>query len=469
MAGDERPAESLARMFEPKSIAVIGASEKSFWMQLLMKSFRQVGFDGRLFAVNRSGADVFGIPGFTSCGDIGEPVDAAFLLLPRDAVPGALEDAATAGIGFACVLSSGYAETGVEGLERQQELVAKARDLGMTIWGPNALGFVNLAARTLLSTMSVMEPLLPPRIAIVTQSGASAIELNEFAHTQNIGTSFLAAIGNEAMIGVPDVIDYLVEADHTRAIAIFCESIGDPERFAQAAARARQAGKPIVLLKIGGTELAGSIALAHTGADVGDDARIDAICDEHAVIRVDAVEDMIVTAGLIAETGPLEAEGLSFMSVSGGACTIIAERAAALGVPLPQHSAETADKLRQTIGDFGAAYNPLDVTGTLLTTPDLFGEVVPLATASPEFGLVAVNIIVPTMEHQGLPAALPPLSKALARVDKPVIIMTLTSKALNEFSRNVLAEHGLPHVVTSLEQGLKAIGRLIAWSRKMRE
>jgi len=186
------------------------------------------------------------------------------------------------------------------------------------------------------------------------------------------------------------------------------------------------------------------------------------------VIRVDAVEDMIVTAGLIAETGPLQADGLSFMSVSGGACTIIADRAAEEGVSLPPHSEETAAKLRETIGDFGAAYNPLDVTGALLSTPELFGEVVPLATASPEFGLVAVNIIVPTMEHQGLPAALPPLSRALAKVDKPVIIMTLTSKALNDYSRKVLAEHGLPHVVTSLERGLKAIACLSWWSRGLR-
>src|SRR5690606_1224643 len=98
----------FAGVFEPRSIAIIGASERSFWMQLLMKSFRQVGFEGRLFAVNRTGADVFGIRGFSSCAEIGEAVDAAFLLLPREAVPGALEDAASARIRFACVLSSGY-------------------------------------------------------------------------------------------------------------------------------------------------------------------------------------------------------------------------------------------------------------------------------------------------------------------------------------------------------------------------
>jgi acetate---CoA ligase (ADP-forming) len=410
---------------------------------------------------------VFGIPGFTSCTAIGEPVDAAFLMLPRQAVIGALEDAAAAGIRLACVLSSGYAETGPEGIALQEELVARAKELGITVWGPNALGFVNLAARTLLSTMSVVEPLLPPSVAIVTQSGASAIELNEYAHTQNIGTSFLAAIGNEAMVGVPEVIEYLVDAEHTKAIAVFCESIGDTETFAKAAARARQAKKPVVIFKIGRTQVAKDVARAHTGADAGDDAAFDALCEEHGVIRVHAVEDMIVTAGLIAATGPLEADGLSFMSVSGGACTIVADRAEGLGVSLPPHDAETAAKLRETIGDFGAAYNPLDVTGTLLTTPELFGEVVPLATASPEFGLVAVNIIVPTMEHQGLPAALPPLARALARVDKPVIIMTLTTKTLNDYTRKVLAEHGLPYVVTSLEQGLKAIARLTRWSRRL--
>jgi acyl-CoA synthetase (NDP forming) len=457
----------LAPMFEPASIALVGASEKSYWTHLVTRAFAQVGFAGELTAVNRSGSDVFGIPGFKSCKEIGKPVDAAFLVLPQEAVLDALEDLAAANIRYAVVLSSGYAEVGAEGRKRQDELIARARALGVTLWGPNALGFINLSARTLVSSMTVVEPILPPSVAIITQSGASAIELNEYAHSQNIGCSFLGAMGNEAMINIADVVDYLVDHEPTKAIAIFCETIRDPVGFARAAERARQVKKPVVIFKIGRGELAAKVAQAHTGSILGEDRVFDAVCERLGVVRVRSAEDMIATAGLMAATGPLAAPGLSFMSVSGGACTIVADAAEAAGVHLPPHPPEIAAGLREVLSDFGSALNPLDVTGALLSKPDLYEKVIPLATASPQIGLAAVNIIVPTMEHQGLPQALPPLGRALAKLEKPAVIVTMVGKSLNQLSRDVIAEHGLPHVMTSLDATLRGVSRLAWWSEQL--
>ncbi len=266
-----------------------------------------------------------------------------------------------------------------KGAVLQQQLLDKARELGMNIWGPNSLGYNNVSARTPVSSVPAVLPLLPPRIAIVSQSGATASELNEFAHSQNIGTSFVAATGNEAQLSLADVIDYLVDDADTRAIAVFAESIRNPAVFAQAAQRCRERRKPIVMLKIGRSELAGEVAKAHTGSLAGDDKVFDAICARLGVIRVHSVEDLIVTAGLLAATGPLPASGLGFISISGGACTLVADGAEASGASVPAFPAETTDVLKTLIADFASSMNPLDVTGAAVRDPALLERLIPVA------------------------------------------------------------------------------------------
>ena len=435
----------------------------------MVRNYAEFGFDGRVFAVNRSGSDVFGLPGVRACSEIGELMDVAFLMLPQSAVLAALDDVAAAGIRYAVVLSAGYAEIGADGIALQNELVDRARELGITLWGPNSLGFNNVGTRTPISAIAAVQPILPPSIAIITQSGASAIEINEYAHSQNIGSSFVAATGNEAMIGIADLLDFLVDDPATRAIAIFAETIRDPVAFIHAAERARAAQKPVVILKIGRSTLAGSVAQAHTGSLIGDDRAFDAMCARLGVIRVHSAEDLVTTGGLLAATGALSGPGMVFVSTSGGACTLVADGAEAAGVDLPEFTPDQIIRLRSVLPIFASTLNPLDITGALMSEPDLFEKVLPEAVASPDVGLLAVNMIVPTLAWQGFPAALSPLGRALAAIDKPSVIVTTTNKALNDVSRQVIAEHGLPHVVTGIDAMLRATARLGWWSKAVAE
>jgi acyl-CoA synthetase (NDP forming) len=470
VSDDRSPAPSkssshrLAALFEPESIVLIGATERSFWSRILSRNFNELGYEGRLFAVNRSGNDVFGIKGYASVSEIGEEIDVAFLMVPQAATLDTLDEIGRAGVRYAVVLSAGYAETGAEGAILQEELVARAEALGITLWGPNSLGYINIGRNAPVAAIPISKSTLPPSIAIVTQSGASAVELNDFAQTQNIGASFLAATGNEGMVGVSDIVDYLVDHEATRAIAIFAEEIRDAAAFAQATERARAARKPIVIFKIGRTELSGRVARSHTGSEIGDDAAFSAMCERLGVVRVYSADDLIATAGLMAAVGPMASPGLCFISASGGACTIVADAGEAAGVHLPRFSEATVAGLSEVLPSYGATYNPLDVTGALLTQPDLYEKVVPIAAASPEIGLLAVNIIVPQMDGQGLPPAMPPLGRALTALDKPSIIATTTSRALNQYSRDFLAEHSLPHVVCGLDSMLRAVAKLAWWS-----
>lgn len=459
----------LRTMFEPRSIALVGASEKSVWSYLVIRNYRDLGFEGRLFAVNRSGATVHGVPGFASCRDIGEPVDVAFLIVPQSAVMEALEDAAAAGIRNAVILASGYAEVGGDGVAAQKALLDRARALGIRVWGPNTLGFNNMSAKAPVSAIPIVRPVLPPMIAIVSQSGATAAELNELAHAQNIGTSFVAATGNQGDVTLSDVVDYLVDHEATRAIAIFAENIPDPAAFAAAATRARAKAKPIVVLKIGRSALASAVAAAHTGSLVGDDSVFSAVCERLGVIRVFSTEDLITTAGLLAATGPLPAPGLRFLSISGGACTLVADGAEEAGVELPPFDGATLERLEAVLPEFASSHNPLDITGAAIRDPDLFERLLPVIADSEDTGLVGICMTVPNMEGQGIPAALEAIGRAMPKVKRPAVMVSTCVKALNDISRKAIADNGLPHVVVGIDPMLRAVGKAAWWSRGLKE
>ncbi|MBL8265182.1 acetate--CoA ligase family protein, partial [Steroidobacter sp.] len=466
---DDRAREHrLTKLFRPSSIVLVGATEKSAWTGFIVQNLRDFAFDGYVCAVNRNGVDVMGIKGYASCRDIGRDIDVAFIFVPQSAVIEALQDAAAAGIRNAAILTSGYAEIGERGEVLQQQLLDKAHELGMNIWGPNSLGYNNVSARAPVSSVPAVLPLLPPRIAIVSQSGATASELNEFAHSQNIGTSFVAATGNEAQLSLADVIDYLVDDVDTRAIAVFAESIRDPALFAAAAERCRERRKPIVILKIGRSELAGEVAKAHTGSLAGNDKVFDAVCARLGVIRVHTVEDLVVTAGLLAATGPLPAPGLGFISISGGACTLVADGAEACGTSVPAFPAETTDVLKTLIADFASSMNPLDVTGAAVRDPTLLERLIPVAAAAPPIGIVGVNIGIPTVEGAvALPAGLAAIGRAVKTIDKPAVMVLTTVKTLTDVTRRAIAEHELPHVVCGIDPMLRAVSKAAWWSQRL--
>lgn len=461
----ERSAHHLKTLFEPRSIALVGATEKSPWTGFIVRNFKDFGFDGGAFAVNRRGGDVMGLKGFQSCRDIEGDIDVAFIFVPQPAVIEAMEDAAAAGIRNAVILTSGYSETGPEGVELQQQLLDKAHDLGMNIWGPNSLGFNNVSAGAPVSSIPAALPALPPKIAIVSQSGATASELNEFAHSQNIGASFVAATGNEGQLSLADIVDYLVDHQPTRAIAVFAESIRNPEVFERAASRARSARKPIVMLKVGRSELASKVAMAHTGSLAGDDKVFDAVCERLGIIRVYSTEDLVNTAGLLAVTGPLPRSGLGFISISGGACTLIADGAEAAGVCLPTLSEEITRELQSQISDYASSLNPLDVTGAAVRDPSLMERLIPIVASAPDIGLLGINMDVPTKEGSvGLPSALHAIGRAVKSLDKPAVMITTTTKTLTDVSRSAIAEHGLPHIICGIDPALRAIANAVWWS-----
>jgi acyl-CoA synthetase (NDP forming) len=459
-------ASRLASLLHPKSVALIGASDRSGWSRLVYRNLVGAGFPGRIHLVNRRGARAHGHDTVRTCTEIGEDVDAAFMMVPQAGTLNALTDAAAAGIRNVLVLSSGFADAGEAGRQAQEELVARARSLGVLLLGPNHMGFANLVHRVAVTALPGLPRAAGP-VALVSQSGMAASAMLDFAAMTGVGLSHVVTLGNEAMVTAGHMLDCLAGDQHVAALALFLESLRDPDVFAAAARRAAAAGKAVVVLKAGGSELAARAAAVHSGAPATGDAAVDDLFAELGVIRVRSIEDLVLTAGAAAHLGPLARPGIGVVSVSGGACVMVADQAAAAGASLPALAPATRAALRQIIPGYATAANPLDVTGGVVTDPAILSRSIEVMSADPAVGVVAVITSLPWQPSEGRwPGQ--PLASAIgagargARV--PVVCVPQAVQPVTACTRRVMAGAGIPYVIPGLRHAVTALRDLGWWS-----
>jgi len=460
------PEDRLTSLFRPRSVALVGASDKSTFSVLAYRNLVEFGFGERTYLVNRRGAETHGQPTVTSCAQIGEPVDLAYLMVPQAGMLEALDDAAAAGIGNACVLSAGYAEAGEAGRAAQAELVRHAAGLGMVLLGPNHLGFANFTDGVPVCSIPEL-PRVPGPVALLSQSGASSSAMLDFARMVNVGLSYLVTLGNEAMITAGHVLDFLVDDPGTKAVAVFMETVRDPETFHRAARRAAGAGKAIVVLKAGSSVLSARTAAAHTGALVGDDRVIDAVFADLGVIRVDSIEDMLITAGAAAALGRLERPGIGIVSISGGACDIVADRAEDLGGALPELAPATRDALAEIMPAYGTVQNPLDVTGAAVIDPTIFTRAVEVMSGDPSVGVVGIVNSLPWIDT-GRPYMgqmfVDAIGAGMRAASCPTAYINQVLQPVTGYTRATMEHGGVPYVIPGLRQAVVALSNVAWWS-----
>jgi acyl-CoA synthetase (NDP forming) len=458
--------ERLTTLFRPRSVALVGVSDKSMFSQLAYRNLVEFGFAERTYLINRRGSVTHGQPTLTSCAQIGEPVDVAFLMVPQAGMLEALSDAAAAGIRNAVVLSSGYGEAGAAGRAAQAELVAHAHALGMVLLGPNHLGFANFTDAIPVTSIPGLPRVAGP-VALLSQSGASSSAMLDFATMVNVGLSYMVTLGNEAMITVGHMLDFLVDDPGTRAVAVFMETVREPEVFRRAARRAAQAGKAIVALKAGSSVLSARTAAAHTGALVGDDRVIDAVFADLGVIRVDSIEDMLITAGAAAALGRLERPGIGIVSISGGACDIVADRAEDLGASLPELAPPTVEALTGIMPDYGTVQNPLDVTGAAVIDPTIFTRSIPVISKDPSVGVVGVIQGMPWIDD-GKPYMsqrfVDAIGEGMREAACPTVFINQVMQPVTDYTRSVMTRGGVEYVIPGLRQAIVALRNVAWWS-----
>ena len=322
------------------------------------------------------------------------------LAVLRDGVEAMLEEAAAAGVGSVIVYASGYGEMArAESATAQARLGEIVRAAKMPMLGPNCMGLVNHV--TGAGMTFIPEYARAPRnagaIAVVSQSGALGYTLAQ-AWDRGVGVRYFVSAGNSADIDVADVVAALAGDENCRAIACLFEGATSAQRMLEAGERARRAGKPVVVFKLGTSEDGAAAARSHTGSLAGSAVAWRALSERAGLIQVDDYEAMLEYTRFFASAGAPLARGVAVISGSGGAGVMATDKAARHGVPMPQPLEATGAILRAIVPEFGAARNPCDPTGQVLSDPDSFGKCCRALLDDPQYGVLVVPATVALAE-----------------------------------------------------------------------
>jgi acyl-CoA synthetase (NDP forming) len=350
-------------LLEPRAVALVGASgdaRKNTARPL--RFMRKHGYQGRIYPINATRTEIMGERAYPTLLDLPEPVDHIFMMIPGEQIIPMLDQCAAAGARVVTMYSDGFAEAGPEGQLRQQALVARARELGLRLLGPNSIGSANLHSGGIISVNAAFEAddLVPGDISIVSQSGSMMGSLLSRAAARGFGFAKSVSVGNESDISVGEVVDALVDDDQTRVILLFMETLREAPVLAAALERARAKGKPVVAYKLGRSEQGDALAQSHTGAMAGNDAAVDAFFRAHGVMRVHMLETLFEIVPLATHYWGVKARDKAAPRVAvltttgGGAATVVDNlglRGLVAAAPPPafvEHMAGRGLRIRET-------------------------------------------------------------------------------------------------------------------------
>lgn len=455
----------LDPLFTPRSIAVIGASPNGGAGSIVLRNMQRLGYTGTVYPINPKYKEIFGYPCYASLRDLPAPADCAAVLLGSRSLLPMLEEAHAAGVKGVWGFASGFAETGGEGRAMQRRIHDFCHESGLLFCGPNCVGYANITDKTCMYSAPLPQAFRPGDIGVIAQSGAVLLALGNA--NRMAGFSRLISSGNEAALGLADYMDYLADDDATHVIALFIETIRDPEAFAAACSRAAEKGKPVIALKVGRSELACRVAATHTGAIAGSDRILDAFFRRANVMRVNTLDDLLETAVLFSGLRGLSAGSpkVGMATVSGGEMGMLADVCADSGLVFPPVSEAGKERLRKVLPPYAPIANPLDAWGS--------GDLREAYPAS--LGILAAEEDVETLiVSQDIPGNMAPeqmeqfsdVARAAVSVraasGKPVIVVSNISGGIDPAIGDILAQGNVP-VVQGSGVGIPAVRRWIDW------
>jgi acyl-CoA synthetase (NDP forming) len=386
-------AATMARLLDPSAIAVIGASaDASKIGGRTLRYLRENGFAGRLVGINARGAEIDGVETHRSIADASGQIDLACIAVPAPAVPGVVAECAAAAVPFAVVLSAGFAEAGPGGAELQARTLEAAGDVVRLI-GPNTNGIASPPSGVYATFGMALERDVPAgRIAFISQSGAIASSLMSRAREFGVGFSRWIAVGNEADLDVADFLSALADDSTTDVACIFLEAVRRPLAFAAACERMAAAGKPVVALKAGRSDAGAAAALSHTGAMTGSDRAYQAYLRRCGVVVVDELPSLLTAAEALSSIGTLAGRRAVVVSMSGGACSLLADACEAAAIEVPELSDETRRRLREVVPEFGGVRNPIDVTAVGIGSPELVRRTLEVLRTADEADVILLQL-----------------------------------------------------------------------------
>lgn len=385
----------LQQAFAPRRIAVVGATEdRNKVGGRPLHYLQRFGFQGAVYPINPTRATVQGLAAYVSLADLPEAPDVAIVAVGQEAVAGVVEQCAARGVATAIVMSSGFAETGGDGVARQQALVAQARRLGIRLVGPNAQGVANFQTGAIMnfSTMFMeVEPADGP-VAIVSQSGAASVMPYAMLRERGVGVRYLVASGNDADASVCELALAAAADPDIRVVLLYIESLSDPAMLAEVARVASARGAAVVALKAGRSAHGAKAAASHTGAIVNDDVVVDAFLERHGIWRAPDVHGLVNAVELYLAAAPRPAEQLVVMSHSGAVGVLCADAAASLGLPLAELGRPVLGALAGIMPSFATAQNPVDLTASLMTQGGMYADTLGVLASDPQADMFLIGV-----------------------------------------------------------------------------
>jgi acetate---CoA ligase (ADP-forming) len=461
-AGPRR--HDLSPLFRPAGVALIGASaDASHIRGRITAQLMKCGYPGRIFAVHPKGGEIMGLKAYASISAVPERVDLALIAIPAAAVAGVLEECAAAGVRAAYIFSSGFAEEGGEKHALQERIREIAGRTGLVVAGPNAVGYMNVDLPIVASfTPAVDLSILPGlraadasrRVAVISQSGGLAFALFNRGIKRRLPFSVVVNTGNEADVDLVDVGEFLLDEPRTGVILMFVEQIRRGAAFVALAQRALHLGKPLIVAKIGRSGAARRAAVSHTASLTGSDDAYEAVFRRYGVVRGEDLDDMLDIAAAAALCPEPQGKRVGVVTISGGVGGWLADTLEGHGLSVPEFSKDLQARIRAFLPSYGAAGNPVDITGQAIGTDFRLRSLETLVESAEIDAIVVASSLAADTR---LALERPHLRDIARRSRKPILFYSYPLPS--DAAQADLEEIGLP-LYTSLRGVARALSRL---------
>lgn len=441
----------LDPLFNPETIAFVGASENSGYFTSVLQNIRETGGDIRTFFVNPNRDSVLGSDCFDAVHDVPEQIDLAYLLVPAEIVPAVFQDCCEASVGACVIASAGFAETSADGSELQDTLVELSTTYSVPFCGPNTFGLVSTDG---FPGLVIPLPDLPEgTVACVTQSGGLLMELLYCGLARDFGFAKVVDSGNQASLSEADYIEHFLNDDRTELVVGLIESFAEPERFLELCAEARSRNIPVVVHKLARSDEAKPIARSHSGSNPSPFDEVSAALERHGVVQTASLDELIETIELFTSaTAELTNETVALIEISGGGCSSYVDAIAESQLELAEFSDELNAELRQYIPDYiGRAGNPIDLGGIGgwqgEVMADIYPSILELLDERSEAGTVVARINPP--ESGGGDGKIERVEETALRAEtseKQFVIGSRTSRCASSEWIEAVHSRGLPFV-----------------------
>jgi acyl-CoA synthetase (NDP forming) len=460
----------MNKLLKPESIVVVGASkDTSKQSGKPLHYLQKHGYNGRLFAVNPKYKEIGNIPCYSALSEINEPIDLALLMVGPDHVLKALNDCANIHVKAVIICSSGFGETGKEGIKIQQKMAELGTDKKMLICGPNCMGIINSQDKVTASfTRALENNLSAGSIGFVTQSGAFGGSVLNMALEEGIGFSYWISTGNEAMLEAVDFLEYLVMDQNTKVIAGYIEGIKQGSRFYDLTLKALENNKPLVLLKAGTSEVGQAAIKSHTGSMAGNTEVFKQVCKQNGTILVHDIDELLDMCKGLSVLPDLKGNRLGIVTTSGGAGAILSDKCYDEGFHVPKLSDQTQEQLREILVSYSSFRNPVDITGHAtgkILSPgkegDMFKDTV--ESVLNDESIDGLIILISMVEGERANKVSQDLIDIKQRTKKPIIVIWLAG----ELARNAyqILEQGEVPVFPTLTRAVNVMKGLYSFSK----